>query len=173
MNLPTGGSCASTFKLHPESRHFSPPLQPPLWPELPLSPLPGRCHHSLDDCISPSGVSLLLLLGVTVKAATVLTRFWSRSPPLLCPHSLSSASLASFLSLNLPPIFHLRAFALAVPSAWNTLPRDGHPAHSLTYLGLCSNSAFMTLLLKMAKQPSPRPPLCDSSWFTAALPTSQ
>lgn len=62
-----------------------------------------------------------------------LPPFWPHLPPLssclLC--STHSDLLALPQTLHVRP--HLRAFALAVPSAWTSLPPDTHMAHSLTF----------------------------------------
>lgn len=149
LTQPSAHLLGCTCKLHPESDHFTPsPLLPP-WTSLPPSlTSPGLFQSLLGLPIAAcapfqtlSQPKVLLCSSATsapislrAEALQGTTRSgWSAPLPVVClTLSLGHPppALLFLLFLKYQTCSNLRAFALVVPSSWNSLPLDQLVNHS-------------------------------------------
>lgn len=144
---------SSTFKVHPEPNHFSPPPRPPAWSRSLL--IPARCHIHLLSC--PLYLGSYVTSPPLPSSSLQTTLHWLFPLPesfLPHPNGIPIAHpLASFRSIHKCHLLNRSSLASLVKMAADlALISSPHPQHSLPYISPKNVLFTFILLLSVALQ---------------------
>lgn len=145
---------SSTFKVHPEPNHFSPPPRPPAWSRSLL--IPSRCHIHLLSC--PLYLGSYVTSPPLPSSSLQMTLHWLFPLPesfLPHPNGIPIAHpLASFRSIHKCHLLNRSSLASLVKMAADSLAliSSPHPQHSLPYISPKNVLFTFILLLSVALQ---------------------